>query len=198
MMSIGRVYKEGARALIPLLVGLYYALGVLFMIPANSHLWEIPVVSRVGSFFVKHSLDQKWLMFSPPPRMRRSLAFVVEFDDGWSELTSLDGFVQDQVRGTLVQPRGAFRLLNFLRAAPADSIPGGLTETSLRAFYFQQISEFFCRGDGAIPGARTIRFYLVGETPPNFLDLDRWGEPLEEPSDWDFRTPLYEQACTGR
>jgi hypothetical protein len=183
----------------PLIAGIvvfHFTIGLLTGLPERSHLWSVPGLQRVAVFYARHTLDQMWSMFSPPPRGRYTIHYAVQFPTGWTELLPLDE-VSDRIAGRIVQPRGAFRLMVFLRSVNADTTPGGLTERSDRAFYYQQLSDFFCRGVGRIPDAVAIRFYVVGRTPPNFFTTDRWGQPLSPPADLDFELPLYEQRCAG-
>jgi hypothetical protein len=91
-----------------------------------------------------------------------------------------------------------FRVLAFFRASADDKIPDGLSQTSFRAFYYQQISYYFCSGDGKIPGIIGIRFYLVGSGIPHFFDTDKYGQPLPPISEYNSRLPLYEQKCSSK
>lgn len=182
-------------AIVGLLV-LHFLLGLVSVLPRQSKVWNLPALEHVGRFYETHRLGQRWNMFSPPPQHKRSIHFALQFPEGWTDLVELDGFASRQIKGVLIQPRGMFRLKAFLRASNRDSIPAGLSERSGRAFYYQQLTEYFCRGDGRIPGLIGIRFYLVGRTPPHFFGQGPYGQPLPPASDLDFQEPLYEQECS--
>lgn len=183
------------ESLIVFFVISHFALGLLCTLPSRSKFWRLPVFREAGIFYRSNRFDQSWTMFSPPPRMRESVQYSVRLPGGWTPLVSLSSFALDQVKHRLVQPRGAFRLVSFFRATAADETPGGLSETSFRAFYYQQLSDYFCRGDGKIPEIIGVRFYLVGSGIPDFFDTDNYGQPLPGVSEFDFQLPLYERKC---
>jgi hypothetical protein len=176
----------------------HFALGLLSILPQRSKIWGLPAFRAVGIFYRNNRLDQSWTMFSPPPTMSESLQYSVKLPGGWTPLIPLSSFALDEVKHRLVEPRGMFRLVSFLRVTAADKIPGGLSETSSRALYYQQLSYYFCRGDGNIPDIVAIRFYLVGRGVPDFFDTDKYGQPLPDSSEFDYQIPLYEQICSPR
>lgn len=178
------------------LVVLHFLLGLLVTLPRRSEIWQIPVLTAAGAFYGRHRLDQSWSMFAPPPRVDTEIQYAVRFADGWTELVSLEGFATRQIKGTLVQPRGVFRLATFLRATSSDQLPSGLAGDGGRLFYYQQLADFFCAGDGRIPGAAAIRFYVVGHHAPYFFATDPYGLPEPPITDYEFQQPLYEQACS--
>jgi hypothetical protein len=185
------------QATIASLVALHFALGLLATVPRRSRIWTLPVLATAGNLYSHYRLDQSWSMFAPPPQVNTTIHYAVEFPDGWTELVSLNAFAVDQVRHTLVQPRGTFRLVTFTRSSNADQLPSGLQPGGERAFYFQQLADYFCAGDGRIRGALRIRFYLVGHRAPYFFATDQFGRPQPPLRDSDFQQPLYEQACGG-
>jgi hypothetical protein len=175
----------------------HFAVGLLSTLPQRSKIWGIPVFRVFGSFYRNNRFDQSWGMFSPPPNMRESIQYSLHLPGGWSGLISPSSVPLEQVQRGLVQPRGMFRLVSFLRARASDKTPDGLNERSSRALYYQQLSDYFCRGDGRIVGIIGIRFYLVGKGVPDFFDRGKYGEPLPPISDFDFQLPLYEQKCAN-
>lgn len=180
------------------LVVLHFSLGLLATIPPRSRIWTVPLLRTARAFYTHNRLDQSWSMFAPPPRVNTQIQYAVEFADGWTDLVPVQSFAMDQVKHRLVQPRGAFRLVTFLRSTASDQLPSGLPATGERAFYFQQLADFFCVGNGRIPGAVTVRFYLVGRRAPYFFTTDEFGRPHPPVRDFDFQQPLYEQACPPR
>ena len=194
----GRLLASWRERAIAALVGLHFCLGLAAGIPWRSHVREIPLLGSVLRFYERNHLDQRWSMFSPPPYRYNAIFYSVHFPEGWTELQNLEDFAVQQVRRRIVQPRGAFRLMVHLRSVSADTMPAALTPRSSRAFYFQQLTDHFCRGAGRIPGALAFRFYVVGKTPPHFFERDRFGQPLPPPADSDFVEPLYEQTCAAR
>lgn len=183
--------------LIAVVVTAHFALGLLACLPRNSLAWSLPVFRELGTFYSSNRLDQSWKMFSPPPRVKESVEYSLHLPGGWTGLIPLNAFAADQVKRRLVQPRGMFRVMAFSRAISSDRIPGGVTETSARALYYQQLSDYFCRGDGHVPGLVGIRFYMVGSRVPHFSDTDKYGRPLRAISEDDFQYPLYEQDCAA-
>jgi len=183
----------------PVIVGLvilHFLLGLASVLPRKSKVWDLPALEHLGRLYGSHRLGQRWNMFSPPPQHKRSIHFALQFSEGWTDLVELDDVASRQIKGVLIQPRGMFRLKAFLRASNRDSLPAGLSQKSGRAFYYQQLADFFCRGDGRIADLIAIRFYLVGKTPPHFFDEGPHGQPLPPASDLDFQEPLYEQECS--
>jgi len=191
-----RVASWGQRAILAL-VGVHLVLGVVAGLPWRSLVWQIPVLAPSLAFYQRNHLDQRWSMFSPPPRRYTSIFYAIQFPEGWTQLQDLEGFAVEQAQGRVLQPRGAFRLMVHLRSTNADTLPIGLTPTSDRAFFYQELSDYFCRGAGRIPGALTIRFYVVGKTPPPFFEQDLYGRPVAPAADSDFVEPLYEQSCAA-
>jgi hypothetical protein len=192
----GHLFRSWKEPLIAGLVALHFLLGLAAAVPEPSLLWRIGPYRFAAATWARFHLDQRWNMFSPPPRAKQSLYYALHYPEGWTPLISLDGFAADRVKRSILQPRGAFRLMVQLRSINADSVPAGLSQKSFRAFYYQQLADFFCRGAGAAPGIISVRFYLVGKTPPHFFTRDRYGRPLDPPADYDFREPLYEQECS--
>ena len=184
-----------ARAAIAGLVILHFSLGLLATVPPRSVIWTIPFLRTASALYSHNRLDQSWSMFAPPPRLQTQIHYAVEFADGWTDLVPLQAFAMAQVKGRLVQPRGVFRLVTFLRSTSSDQIPSGLKADGERAFYYQQLADFFCEGDGKVAGALTIRFYLVGHRTPYFFPTDQFGRPEPPLGDFDFQQPLYEQSC---
>jgi len=190
-----RLFASWKEPLILALVGAHFLLGFAAGLPWRSRVREIPVVRDLLHWYERNHLDQRWSMFSPPPRRYTAIHYAARFPEGWTELQNLEEFAVRRVERRLVQPRGAFRLMVHLRSTNADTMPFGLTEKSARAFYYQQLADYFCRGSGRIPGMIAIRFYVAGKTPPHFFERDRFGQPLPPPADSDFVEPLYEQSC---
>src|SRR5262249_5352603 len=143
--SGSRLFRSRKEPVIVGLVALHFALGVAAGIPARSRLWTVPVLGSVAAWYAAHNLAQQWSMFSPPPGRRQSIHYALRFADGWTDLIALDPYTSE-VTGRLVQPPGVFRLIVHLRATNSDSLPGGLSEKSARAHYYQELADYFCRG----------------------------------------------------
>jgi hypothetical protein len=178
-------------------VASHFALGLFACLPRNSKIWSLPVLRELGNFYRDNRLDQSWSMFAPPPRTKDLVQYSLHLTDGWTSLIPLNSFAADQVRRRFIQPRGMFRVMAFSRSISSDKAPGGMTETSARALYYQQLSDYFCRGDGLVPGLVSIRFYIVGSKIPYYLDTDRYGQPLPPISDYNYQLPIYEQECAS-
>jgi hypothetical protein len=191
-----RLFRSWTEPVIAALVVAHLVLGIAAALPSRSRLWHVPVLGSLAAWYASHNLDQQWSMFSPPPRRRQSIQYALRFADGWTDLIALDPYTSE-VTGRLVQPPGAFRLIVHLRATNGDSIPGGLSDRSARAHYYQELADYFCRGAGRIPDLVAIRFYLVAHTPPHFFETDQYGQPLPPPTDFDAQLALYEQECAA-
>lgn len=181
-----------------LLVIAHFGASLLATLPARSPISSLPGVPMLRAFYRTHNLGQSWVMFAPPPTQRLTLEVALRFPEGWTGLVRLDEFTPARLAGVLIQPRGLFRVRAFLSASNEDRMSAGaLDPRSSRAFFYQQLAEFFCRGDGRPEDVLTVRLYLVGRSPPHFHSADADGHPLPPPAQWDFQQPLYEQECAA-
>jgi hypothetical protein len=186
--------RPGRQPVILALVSAHFAASLVAVVPERSPIWRVPPLAEVRRFYAMHNLDQRWNMFAPPPRQHIAIMAAFQFTEGWTDLYPLDDFTATRLRGRLILDRGLFRVRSFLRPSNRDL---SLTDRSSRAFYYQQLAEYFCRGDGRVAELVSVRFYLEAHTPPHFFDTDRDGRARPPPADFDFRDELYEQDCAA-
>ncbi len=186
-------YKEH---LIAVGVLCHFLLGGMAVIPPRSYIYDIPGIRQAIEFYQSQRFEQSWPMFSPPPRDSAGLSYAVKFERGWSELLSLQEPVIQQLRSNFIQPRGAFRVATHLRIdSKKDIFQRLLNSKDQRAFYYQQLVDYYCHGDGKIKGAQKIRLYVEIKGLPNFFQKDDNGDVYPPPEEYNRRFPIYEEAC---
>ena len=182
------------QKLIVAFVFVHFAMGSFLAIPSHYLIRQLPVLSDVAHYYdLLMGFDQGWLMFSPPPNVNRILNYATITKKGCGVLVDPFSEVRKEMQHSLIVPRGATRLLTFLRSSSKDL---SLAESKMRQFYFQQFSNYYCFGDGKISGLKKIRFYLVTEGMAQFYNKDQYGRSLPEASDYDSVIPIYERDCS--
>lgn len=177
-------------------VFLHFAIGLLCFMQPPSALLEIPGVPPLIELYGRWDFPQTWRMFAPPSQTVDEIGYALEFKGGWTDLLLLSEFLKEQAAGRVVLPRGYIRVADHLRHPVLRR--KRLEDEPFYFHYFQQLSAFFCFGDGALPGLEAIRFYSVSKGLPPFFSDDGRGNPLPAAGDYDKVMPLYERACSDR
>ena len=189
MRALARAWRRLRRPLIATAVLLHFVVGVLCFAAPPSALLEVAAVDAAVRTYDRLGLAQTWRMFAPPARAVYTIGYALRFDDGWSDLLALDDIAADRARGRFILPRGQVRLGNQLRHP--NLIKPSLDDEPYYRHLFQQFAAFYCRGAGAVPGLRAIRFYSrITPIEPFFPD-DPAAPAVRDP----VIRPIYHREC---
>lgn len=168
----------------------HFFLGIVALLPSESRVFEIPGLRAIAGAYYQMGFGQTWFMFSPPTPYVGKLEYSVLLKGGWTQPIPLDRAVMQKYINQFIIPRGAFRVITFFRPSNDDYEARKLDSTSPRAFYYQEISEFYCKGRGKIPGALGIHIYLdiTDSIPFSIDDAKVKNASLRS---------LYEQTCSA-
>lgn len=172
---------------------IYFLSGIIVAIPPHFYIRKyLDLLPLPYSFMAKFNY-QGWAMFAPPPLKHQTIKYAAITTHGWGKAQDLFPQMRKQLSESLIfVPSGILRPLNFLRYRrledKSDIFP-------LDQFYYQQLSNYFCYGDGKIPGAIRIRFYVDIRGIPYFYPTTPDGI-LKRPFDADDGLELiYERDC---
>ncbi len=178
------------------LVLLHFVIGLLCFFEPPSTVRSVPALGALMDFYDTFDFAQTWRMFAPPAQTADELAYSFLFSRGWTPLLPMNRFLEEQAAGRRFLPRGYLRLANHLRHPNFHK--KSLKEEPFFYMYFQELSAFFCFGDGALPDLQAIRFYSVVKGIPPFFKTDRRGHPLPKAEDYDKVEAIYERGCHDR
>jgi len=187
------------KRLIFIAVILHFLVGIMAAFPPNYYISQYLTYTPFYPFIKLYSfLDilQHWTMFCPPPREAVHVKYSAHTAAGWSPF--IEPFVElgeKFEKSFLVVPQGLTRILVFLRSTDLDL---NLEKVRLRKFYFYQMSNYYCFGDGKIPGLLGIRFFLDIKPVPYFYPNDEYGNPLPLASTKDNQVWIYERDCSNK
>jgi hypothetical protein len=193
---VARVWTRVRRPLIGAAVAGHFAFGLLCFIQAPSALLEIPGLPSVLERYKRYDFPQTWRMFAPPSQTLDELGYALEFENGWTDLLRLNRFLEEQGAGRRFLTRGYIRIADHFRHPVFRR--ASLKEEPFYFHYFQQLSAFFCFGDGAIPDLKSIRFYSIVKGVPPFFKTDARGQPAPKAEDFDKIEALYQRDCRDR
>lgn len=186
-------WKGARRPLIGVCVSLHFLIGLLCFLEPPAAVLEIPGLPAAIEFYKMRDFPQTWRMFAPPSQTVDEMAYSLQFAGGWTPLLPAQRFLEEQGEGRFFLPRGYLRLANHLRHPIFQE--KRLTEEPFYLLYFQEMSAFFCFGDGAIPGLQAVRFYSSVKGIPPFFATDGKGHALPKAEDYDMIEALYERRC---
>jgi hypothetical protein len=170
--------------------------GLLCFQRAPSAVLEVPGLGELLEFYKLHDFAQTWRMFAPPSQTVDEVGYAFKLKDGWTPLLPANQFLQEQASGRVLLPTGYIRLANHLRHPIFTE--RRLKDEPFYVLYFQELSGFFCFGDGAIQGLESIRFYSIVKGVPPFFETDGHGHPLPRAEEYDKIEALYERRCDDR
>jgi len=194
---IHHVWETGRKPVIGLAVALHFAIGLACFARTPSALRELPGLSQLTDFYIRHDFPQTWRMFAPPSQTIDEIGYALKFEGGWSQLLRADDFVRQYCAGGLLAPRGCLRLSDQFRHPMLKNERLDKDDVFYR-HYFQQLSAYFCFGDGAISGLRAIRFYSIARGVAPFFEKDDKGRALPHAKDFDHVIALYQRSCEDR
>jgi hypothetical protein len=194
--QIGRAWRTVRRPLIGSVVAAHFALGLLCFVQAPSALLDIPGLPWILERYKRYDFPQTWRMFAPPSQTIDELGYAFEFDDGWTDLLRVNTFLEEQARNRVFLTRGYIRIADHFRH-PVFRRPR-LVDEPFYFHYFQQLSAFFCFGDGAIPRLKGVRFYSIVRGVPPFFPTTPDGKPVPRAEDYDKVEALYQRECSDR
>jgi hypothetical protein len=190
------VWRRVRRPLIGGAVAGHFALGLLCFAQAPSALLEIPGLPQVLERYKRYDFPQTWRMFSPPSQTIDELGYAFEFPTGWTDLLRMNSFLEEQAQGRVFLTRGYIRIADHFRHPVFRR--ERLVDEPFYFHYFQQLSAFFCFGDGMIPGLKTVRFYSIVKGVPPFFATDSAGHALPKAEDFNKVEALYQRECRDR
>jgi hypothetical protein len=173
----------------------HFFFGFVAVLTERNHLFKIAPLRWGALLYSYLHFEQKWDMFAPPPRDADTIQYSLHLPTGWTELIDIGAPYFIQQKNRLTMPRGLSRIVAFYRASAEDARPERFNGWNLRSFYYQQLADYFCRGDGKISGLRGIAFYHVVVGLPDFFEKDELGQPLPPPSSFDARQRIYMESC---
>lgn len=184
------------KPVIGVAVALHFAVGLACFAKPPSALREVPGLARLTDLYTRYDFPQTWRMFAPPSQTIDAIGYALRFDAGWTPLQSFDDLLRERCDGHLLLPAGCIRLSDQFRhpLLKHDSLEGDV----FYRHYFQQLSAYFCFGDGALPGLRAIRFYSISQGVAPFFAKDGEGHALPKASDYDHVEALYQRECEDR
>jgi hypothetical protein len=177
-------------------VFVHFLIGLLCFVEPPAALLELPALAGTVELYKNYDFSQTWRMFAPPSQTIDEMGYSMEFAGGWTRLLPADQFLEEQGKGRFILPRGYLRLANHLRHPIFKEKK--LKDEPFYFLYFQEMSAFYCFGDGAIPGLKSIRFYSVVKGIPPFFPTDGHGHPLPKAEDYDKVEALYQRRCDDR
>jgi hypothetical protein len=175
---------------------LHFLFGLLCFVEYPSPLLKVPGMPLILDWYQRHDFSQTWRMFAPPSQTLDEVGYSLRFPQGWTHLLYLNEYLKQEGAGTVILPRGYLRIANHLRQ-PVFRKPK-LQDEPFYFLYYQQLSAFFCYGDGALSGLQAIRFYTVTKGVPPFTETDGHGHKLPRAGDYDKREAVYERNCADR
>jgi len=189
--------KERRQTLICVCILAYFVVGTISLTPKRS-----PIQSALAPLFTAFrfiDMEQTWPMFSPPPQANSKLLYAVEYEEGWSSLVDVAAPSVETLQNNFVQPRGLFRVSSHLRVSVMKDLKRErLHEKDGRAFYYQQLADYFCQGDGKIEGIKTIRLYVATKSMVPYADDEPLPDDLKEnSSELTAQKQIYEQSCAS-
>jgi hypothetical protein len=190
-----QLWQRTRKPIIALAVLLHFAIGLCCFAVRPSALLDIPGLSRATDLYLRLDFPQTWRMFAPPSQTQDEIGYALRFEAGWTKLKSFDDFLKETVSGRTLLPRGYIRVADHLRH---PTLRKKLKDEPFYLHYFQQMSAFFCFGDGAIPGLKTIRFYSISKGVAPFFADDGRGHAFPKASDYDQVSALYQRDCEDR
>ena len=196
LSNLHRVWEPARKPLIGLLVALHFAIGLACFARTPSALRELPGLSRLTDFYIRYDFTQTWRMFAPPSQTIDEIGYSLRFAGGWSPLLRADDFIREYCASSAILPRGCLRLSDQFRHPMLKN--KRLEKDVFYRHYFQQLSAYFCFGDGAIPGLEAIRFYSIARGVDPFFDKDEQGRALPRAEAFDHVIALYQRACEDR
>lgn len=195
--QIARLWTATRKPLIGCLVALHFALGLTCLARKPSALRELPWVARLTDIYLRYDFPQTWRMFAPPSQTVDEIGYALQFADGWSQIVHADSFIRQYCSGGPLLPRGCIRLSDQFRH-PLLKNDNRLGDDIFYRHYFQQLSAFFCFGDGAIPGLKAIRFYSLATGVAPFFEKNERGQAQPQADAFNHVTALYQRACEDR
>lgn len=189
-------WKGVRKPVIGTCVALHFLVGLLCFVEPPAAVLEVPGLPVALEFYRLRDFSQTWRMFAPPSQTIDDMGYSMEFASGWTPLLPADKFLKEQGEGRFFLPRGYLRLANHLRHPIFQKEK--LRDEPFYFLYFQEMSSFFCFGDGAIPGLKAIRFYSVVKGIPPFFETDSQGHSLPKAEEYDKTEALYERQCEDR
>jgi hypothetical protein len=189
-------WRRARKPLIGTCVALHFLIGLLCFIEPPAALLEIPGMPQTLELYRLADFPQTWRMFAPPSQTIDEMGYAMELPGGWTPLLPADKFLEEQARGHFFLPRGYLRLANHLRHPIFKE--KRLKDEPFYFLYFQEMSAFYCFGDGAIPGLKAIRFYSIVKGIPPFFATDGKGHALPKAEEYDKIEALYERRCNDR
>lgn len=195
-MCLSGLWKQIRKPLIGTCVALHFLIGLLCFVESPAAVLELPGLPAVLEFYRLRDFPQTWRMFAPPSQTIDDMAYSMELAEGWTPLLPADRFLQEQGEGRFFLPRGYLRLANHLRHP--IFLEKKLVDEPFYLLYFQEMSAFFCFGDGVIPGLKAVRFYSVVKGIPPFFPTDGKGNALPKAEEYDMIEALYERRCEDR
>jgi len=189
-------WHEFRKPVIGTAVFLHFALGLLCFVEPPSVVLNVPGLPRILDWYQRHDFTQTWRMFAPPSQTIDEIGYSLEYENGWTQLLYLNEYLKQEGAGRFILPRGYLRLANHIRHPIFKK--QRLEEEPFYFHYFQQLSAFYCFGDGALPGLQSIRFYSVTKGIPPFVEKDRYGHQLPKAEDYDRVEAVYERRCKDR
>ena len=190
------MWSKVKRPFIGALVTLHFIVGICTFLPTQAAPRRWPLFGALINLYQAADFTQTWKMFAPPAQDVQEIGVSFQMIGGWSHMQSLDDQLRDSVRGRWLGqvPRGMIRLANHLR--PPQLVRASLEEDPVSKFYFQQLSTYFCSGQGRIPGLRKLRFYLIVHGIEPFYPEDDDGKAVPHAVARDRTQALYERDCT--
>lgn len=171
---------------------LHFLIGFGAAIPAHYYVRQNLPGSRLLDLYSAMHFNQSWPMYSPPPKRKLTFKFSGLTESGWTPLAEPFPEESRKSRSSVVlMPRGTMRLLAVFFTHNDLLLLQGSDD---RKFFYQQLSDYYCFGDGKIAGLRKIRFFQEAKAAPLFYTKDRFDRDISAPNDQ--LTALYERDCS--
>lgn len=196
LLVLREAWQRIRKPFIGACVALHFLIGLLCFIDSPAAIYEVPGLPGLIELYKLRDFSQTWRMFAPPSQTIDEMGYSLQFAGGWTPLLPANKFLEEQGAGRFFLPRGYLRLANHLRHPIFQEKK--LKDEPFFMLYFQEMSAFYCFGDGAIPGLKSIRFYSVVKGIPPFFATDGKGHALPKAEDYDKVEALYERRCDDR